>query len=491
MEASCENFEDAFEMDEETLSSMLNAEPKGCDADASEVIRPDLPPDVSKEFRERAQKVLEVVKTLPQSNVIDPSECVEWIKNVVALSLKQKGQDPVWHARRLRGIGSSEIGACVTTYRGEYTPFQSARDTSLFKLMKRAPDGGTEDTERGHIMEPIIQRMFLEQFKTRSEREMMRDMADFQVQGSPWMVGNPDEICYINGKLYVVDYKAPSVAVLADLRRKGEIKFDYVCQLHHLEHIAKAGGLPIAGRLLCSFDYQRGKLDVRVVEFNPALLDEMIEVGNDLWFNHILRGEPIPYTPAPRFEDLVAEDFVRLNRLGTEYTIMRTVGKAAYDRSEEILADIQHISGKYELQDAVIKLDYGSVKAKQMLDTDQLRAIATGNGREMPEDDDDEGLLELMAFLDEKGVSRDKYLVEEHKFSISRTKAKVDQLDLFKETGTRLIGQYVETHLNEKKQQRDVAIAEEQAKVDARAGSDEKKTKKDEKEKRAKISSVV
>ena len=139
-------------------------------------------------FPTKLDAVVDYVKTLPQAMMIDPEDCIEWVRKV---SLLTDNHEPIWHVRRLRGIGSSEIGACVTSMRGGYSPFLSARDVVKSKLMKLAPDDGSGHTRRGNALEPMIRDMFHAQFKTRSEDAMMNAMLDFKVKDAPWMVGNP------------------------------------------------------------------------------------------------------------------------------------------------------------------------------------------------------------------------------------------------------------------------------------------------------------
>ena len=377
-------------------------------------------PGRSPDFDQQVKAVVDYVKTLPQSSMIDPEDCIDWVRKV---SLLTDNHQPIWHARRLRGIGSSEIGACVASMRGEYSPFQNARDVVKSKLMKLAPDDGSGHTRRGNALEPVIRDMFHARFKTRSEDAMMNAMLEFKVKDAPWMVGNPDDLCIIGGKLYVVDYKAPSPDVFAEYQKGDGVNFDYVCQLHHLQHIGRTNGLPIEGRLLCTLDMMEWDINVRSVEYDPALLSEMIEVGNTLWFDHIMKGEVPPPVIQRNFESLDEEDAMALHTLAKRMVVLKSIQGTAADLAELAAQDMLQISKKYTIENKKIPTFCSSIKADALLDTEVLSALAQRHGLPVPDFADEEILLETMEALEEKGEPRNRYLVEKHRVSLSRPKS--------------------------------------------------------------------
>lgn len=362
-----------------------------------------------------AQKLFDFVDRLPQARHITQDVRERWIERTVALG----DHDPMWHARRLRGIGSSEIGCCVQSARGNFTPFQSARDVALSKLMILAPDAGTGDTRRGNHLEPMIRDMFHAKFGTRSETAMMDAMQNVIVPGAPWMVGNPDDLCVIDGTLYIVDYKAPRPSTLEDNQKADGVDFDYVCQLHHLQTIGRAAGLKIRGRLLCALDYNNWDLDVRAVPFDGKLLEEMMQVGNELWNEFILKGDAPVMPSRPVFSDLKKDDEKVLNDLARQFVIAKTMNIKSLDRLESIQKEIAGVASKYQLLDAKIKLTGGSVKAKMVLDEPLIAAVCQRHGIEFRNANKAE-LEETMNALERAGESRMRYIVEVPSFTLSR-----------------------------------------------------------------------
>lgn len=416
-------------------------------------------PTHNADFSSRLDAVVDYVKTLPQAMMIDPEDCIDWVRKV---SLLTDNHAPIWHARRLRGIGSSEIGACVTSMRGGYSPFLSARDVVKSKLMKLAPDDGSGHTRRGNALEPMIRDMFHAQFKTRSEDAMMNAMLDFKVKDAPWMVGNPDDLCVIGGKLYIVDYKAPSPDVFADYQKEDGVNFDYVCQLHHLQHIGRTNGLPIEGRLLCSLNMMEWSLDVRTVDYDPALLSEMIDVGNTLWNDYIMTGT----VPAPiiqeKFTDIDEADAFALHQLTKKLVVLKTVQGQSYDMVKRITDEVTRISEKYRIENKKVPSFCSSVKADELLDTEILSALAQRHGLPVPDFKDEEALLETIEALEAKGEPRTRYVVEKHKFSMSRPKSGpvFDTLEAIKEEVATLIESHVEDYVAKGQADEHLAILE-------------------------------
>lgn len=373
-----------------------------------------LTPDLEREVRQ----ALAFIKTLPQVRHIRKSAAAAWVKRTVQLG----DHGLAWHVRRLRGFGSSEIGACVTTARGEFAPFQNSRDVVMSKLMMLAPDAGTGHTRRGNAMEAMVRGMFHERYRTKTVASAIHDMGAAVVKDAPWMVGNPDDVCEFQGGLWLVDYKAPAAETMQDYKRNEAVSFDYVCQLHHLGRIAAEAGLKLQGRLLCALDYENWELDVRMVEYDHGLMNEIIETGNRLWFDHVLEGR-LPEIPrAPVFEDISEVDRAKMDALAAQITMLKTVGTVSAEMASEIAAELSRISENYEIADARINLSAGTIKADQMLDTDLLDVLAQRHGLPVVDEKDEAGIEALVERLDALGEPRSRYIREIHKFGLSRKK---------------------------------------------------------------------
>lgn len=227
-------------------------------------------------------------KTLPQAPHISDETAETWIKRVQ--DLEGENHRIEWHLKRLRGFGGSEIGVLVKELEGETDFFTSANQIVRQKLMREYPSGDNGDLRRGRVMESIIQNIFRQKYSAEPLESVMREMGEVCLHG--WQVGNVDDLVRIDGRVYIVDFKAPAQVT-------NHVEFGYSAQLHHYAPIVEAVmGRPVDGFLLVKHDYKEWDVKALVVPINPALSEKIVEAGNHYW-NMVLNGvEPTKRRPS-------------------------------------------------------------------------------------------------------------------------------------------------------------------------------------------------
>lgn len=143
------------------------------------------------------------VDNLPQSSVIDPHDAQRWAYGVD----RYHGKRAAWHAKRLCGIGGSEMGAIVSHYRGErHKGFHSIAHVVESKLMKRLPTFETFHMRRGNALESLALQAYLLKTGATIDHAAMAAIQDVKRQpGYEFMIGNPDLIAIVDGRRILVD----------------------------------------------------------------------------------------------------------------------------------------------------------------------------------------------------------------------------------------------------------------------------------------------
>lgn len=255
----------------------------------------------------------QILEALPQLPVIQQSDANRWVEGITRFHKKRD----TWHAKRLHGIGGSEMGALVSFYRGESSSgFASIKEVVEGKLMMRLPSFENFHMRRGNALEDLARQVFLKKSFGSIDLAAMNALATAsRIKGYEFMVGNPDDIVIINGKRYVVDYKVPNTFSEA-------IEFDYEVQVHHYATLAKFAGVRIDGLILAKLDmppqlseYLTQNLAsmepkrvadlvdsiVRVdlpgcrivslpIELKTSLQAELLAAGKDCWNDFVLKG---------------------------------------------------------------------------------------------------------------------------------------------------------------------------------------------------------
>ncbi|NWD56910.1 YqaJ viral recombinase family protein [Pseudomonas veronii] len=254
-----------------------------------------------------------ILGNLPQLSVIQQADAQRWVEGI----MRHHASRSEWHAKRLMGIGGSEMGAVVSFYRGErHKGFQSVKEVVQGKLMMRLPDFENWHMRRGNTLEDLGRQVYLARHGAVIDHAATAlFIAARKAAGYEFMVGNTDDIVIKNGKRILVDYKVPNVF-------SETIDFDYEVQLHHYATIAKIAGIRLDGAELVKLDlpptmteyltrsidglgaermtqlaHSIAHMDIpgcRVValpvELKPSLQAELLAAGKDLWNDYVLKG---------------------------------------------------------------------------------------------------------------------------------------------------------------------------------------------------------
>lgn len=212
----------------------------------------------------------DILLSLPQIGVIAHEDAERWISGIQRWHKERAS----WHAKRLRGIGGSEIGAVIRGLNGLKEPgFGTLSRVVESKLMKRLPDRQTFHMHRGTVLEHLARLAFLYRYSAEQDHAALRAMDAVQKvrPGYEWLVGNPDDLVTLSGKRLLNDYKVPSS--YDDL-----IEHDYDAQLHHYALNAQMKGIKVDGLLLTKLDLAP-EIAVSLVERVPTMtgaeLDEL------------------------------------------------------------------------------------------------------------------------------------------------------------------------------------------------------------------------
>lgn len=230
------------------------------------------------------------VPRLPQAAHIKRKDAVAWREQVLAIEPERFA----WHFERLFGIGGSEIGEIVAHRLGERCQFQTPREIALSKLMRRGLTPQDPILRRGVLMEPVIRRVFHEDFdvvplpQERSRIERYRD-ADH-----PWMKANLDDFVLFEQSPAVIDYKAPAAQI------HGDVPLLYVCQLHQYGHLYRKV-FPDEGKtpprmVNVRFRYESGCVQPFEVPWSDRIHALLLDAGDAFW-GGVLRGEIPEWTP--------------------------------------------------------------------------------------------------------------------------------------------------------------------------------------------------
>lgn len=378
-----------------------------------------------------------LIDKLPQRRAIASATADRWLDRTMRVAAERMilelGEENVtvadvhkhvfWHIRRASGIGGSEVSTVVKHYRGERGTWGDANTLVKEKLLILSPQPSTDEMARGVRAEPWIQKMFHEKAGTRSDTESLDKLRNFRWERNPAGIGTPDDISitFDNTTRKLHDFKAPSAEVMKEYDAHG-ISFDYVCQLHHYEIIARAAGVKFHGRSIEALDPRVFVVKEFPVEFDMELAREITTATRRIWIQHVMIGN-IPAAPKP--EDLEVKDSL-MQEMAVEMAMLKVLGDditaRMNDLKEQIAATVQDwhdvatgkidaLVGSYSRdrtwnEEALVELAkaadidvspfYAPDAKKPKLDTDRALEILTELHGALVEGSDPAAILEIL-----------------------------------------------------------------------------------------------
>lgn len=366
-------------------------------------------------------EIKKILASLPQAPVINQEHAGRWLEGVMRYHRKRAE----WHAKRLNGIGGSEIGAVIRGLNGlKESGFSSFRQVVEHKLMMRLPEYETIHMKRGTVLEQLARLAFLYRYK--GERDVAAIRAAEQARGRPgyeWLVGNPDDLVMLNGKRFLTDYKVPN-------QFDDEIAFDYQAQLHHYDLLCKMGGVKVDGLLLAKLDLSPelanglverfpsmteaqvhevarsiAKIDMpgmRVVGFvvdtNRSMQVDILEAGATAWNDFVLVGN-VPPKPREQLVDLDDQRMLEVGRLQQQYAMAKAGIKYLTEQCKSIDSGIETILDGVDIADKALPLSLVKVAPNGI---DKAAVIQEAKARGASPDELSDGAVYSMTALVEE-----------------------------------------------------------------------------------------
>lgn len=202
--------------------------------------------------------------SLPQIGVVKQSDAERWVAGIT----RYHSDRAQWHAKRLTGIGGSEIGAVIRGIKElKESGFSTLNHVVRSKLLMRLPEFQTEPMRRGNVLEHLARLSFMYRYKAAQDFKAMNAMESGSGRkGYEWLIGNTDDLIMLGNKRWVNDYKVPSSF-------SEEIEHDYSAQIHHYGLKAKFAGIRIDGHMLTKLDLAP-ELALSLTDRVPTMTDE-------------------------------------------------------------------------------------------------------------------------------------------------------------------------------------------------------------------------
>lgn len=284
--------------------------------------------------------LLDALHRLPQARHFTDEQAKTWLTAMRARETHGaagSGLTLTQHIRRLGGFGASEIGRLVGERRGQYSPFGTARELVMEKLLQRLPDPGDEHTHRGVVMEPLIRQEFLRQSGAVRRIDLAQQIAAHTPARWPWMRATPDDLVEIQGALGIVDYKAPAEPLT-------EVSLAYACQLHQIGLLAHDLGIPLQFQALVAWNHRRGLPEVFLCEHDPQLEQDLLAAGDEGWNQFVLNGAcpdwPVREPLALTLANLSTATKTEIEALAERYLRLDALAKAAKSQTDEARAHL-------------------------------------------------------------------------------------------------------------------------------------------------------
>lgn len=343
------------------------------------------------------------IPTLPQASVIEPDHALAWRKATAAIEPDRFE----WHFRRLQGIGGSEIGEFAATRLGVPAQFKTVEDIVRGKLMMRAPEPPDAVMRRGIVMEPVVRALFRADYGA----EPVDIGATLVGDAHPWMAGNMDDVVRIDGRTYIVDYKAPGEV-------ETKVALQYAAQVHQYGHLfAEKTGEEFPGLLVVQFDYCKGLTRPTEIPFDAVLMDAVIEGGDEGWSSVLAGRVPSPVVVEAPSLDLSDADRARLRILEEQWLLRKLLADAAADRLKGVKKEIDDLltgGGERLVKGSKPPMEMATLSARRFLKPDEADRIAAASGLprgEFESDTDKFDQVAMAAALRAYGEDPDRYRI--------------------------------------------------------------------------------
>lgn len=282
---------------------------------------------------------------------VDDMEDCELISNSKREELIKKRV--MFHIKRLNGIGGSDMAALLMDYRGEFHPFTTAEDVVRSKLCMNTPERFTGDTERGTVMEPIIEGKFLRAMRHLNLKvfhEGLEKLNKFEANGGseehPWIKSSPDGL-YIdkNNEVWLVDYKCP-FAQSTVMDNYEDPALYYRAQIAQYKIHLEMAGVKIHHTVLAPFSMKEMRIYIAEFTVDDKLKDDILKAGDHYW-GSILRNE-LPRRPPSSDFSHISEVPPQLKRAMVSMIMskkMESISKARSEKLKENFLELATICG--------------------------------------------------------------------------------------------------------------------------------------------------
>jgi hypothetical protein len=304
------------------------------------------------------------IPALPQGSQIVRENAAHWYDEAIKID-KDRFE---WHYERLKGLGGSDVGEVATWKLGERNIFKTPWDIIKEKLCIHTIQPQTNDMRRGTLLEPIVQQIFLEDFEATHRDDLCSAIDNTVARNHPWMRGNVDDVVEMYKRIYITDYKCPGEI------HPGHTVMPYACQVHQYnyllgQHMGKPEGEPGAdGMLIAQFDYPNGCMDVVEIEYDPQIMQAVLDGGDEIW-NHVLNGTFPEFEPTQSedldFSDTVVSEIQKFEDLFIRNKIISDSAKQSMDKIKNSLTSLLTADGKKFVKGQKLPVDILSVSARE------------------------------------------------------------------------------------------------------------------------------
>jgi hypothetical protein len=325
------------------------------------------------------------VQLLPQASHVREEDAAGWLDSV-------RENDPTrfeWHYNRLFGLGGSDIGEVTAWRLGVPNLYKTPGDIVASKLLRIGVQSSNPITRRGSYLEPVIQRIFCEDYNATSRTDLKKMVEAQRDPAHPWMRGNLDDLVEVNGHVYIVDYKSPGqVPSKSPLQYVGQlVQYGYLFE--------QCFGVRPSGLIVCYFDNSTGLTVPKEVPGTSLVTEEeirtgVLEGGDEVW-NHVLSGtfpDPKAYTSEKTVLPYTSEEKARIEATEGNLVTYKSIADAAYAQSVRIADDLETLLRRGEdisLKGVDLPLLSMTPMVRQTLDQQMATTVLQNAGQDLDE----------------------------------------------------------------------------------------------------------